>query len=480
MKRLELIFNVISIAVDAAMVVLAGTTAYVLRFRAEDLFQNYPIIFEMTYQQFLRNITIAVPFTIAIFALFGLYRLRGTVKYWAVFAKVAASVSVSLMIFVAVYFFDQTIFPSRLIALLSWLFAIISVGLGRFILLSIQRYFLRRGVGLHKTVLVAEPGGENWGLGKKIERHPELGYKLIKIVEGTGAVLDEVKSLQDSQGLDEIIFASIHAAKETKETLVRFAHDNNISFTYVPDIVEAQRVNLSVAELAGIPVLELGNTPLAGWGNIVKRTTDILLGGIALIIASPFILIITLAIKIDSKGRVLFVQERYGQGKSFPFYKFRTMFQHMSEGANYGGAEAQKIRAELWKQNARGTGPFLKIKNDPRVTRVGRFLRSTKLDELPQLFNVIKGDMSLVGPRAHILEEVEKYREEYKRQFTIKPGVTGLGQITQLVVPDLPFDEEIRLNTLYIENWSLFLDLQILFKTFFRLIFRPKQNGEYY
>ena len=479
MKRLELIFNVIAIIVDAAMVVLAGTTAYVLRFRAEALFEDYPIIFEMAYPEFFRNIAFALPFTFVIFALFGLYNLRGTVRYWNVFAKIAAGVSVSLMIFVAVYFFDQTIFPSRLIALLSWLFAIISVGLGRFILLSIQRSFLRRGIGLHKTILIAEPGGENWGLGKKIERHPELGYKLIKIVEGTGSVLEEIKSLQATEHLDEIIFASIRAPKEIKESLVRFAHDHNISFTYVPDIVEAQRVNLAVADLAGIPVLELKNTPLAGWGHIVKRMTDIVVGGIATIIASPFLMVISIAVRLDSPGRVLFVQERYGQGKPFRFYKFRTMHQNMSEGADYGGQEAKKIRAELWKQNARGAGPFLKIKNDPRVTKVGRFLRSTKLDELPQLLNVMKGDMSLVGPRAHILEEVEKYREEYKRQFTVKPGVTGLGQITQLAVPDLPFEEEIRLNTLYIENWSLLLDLQILAKTALRLVFRPKQENDY-
>ncbi|MEK7161516.1 MAG: sugar transferase, partial [Patescibacteria group bacterium] len=148
---------------------------------------------------------------------------------------------------------------------------------------------------------------------------------------------------------------------------------------------------------------------------------------------------------------------------------------------DFGGVQAEKIRQELWHTNDRGgeNGPFLKIKDDPRVTKVGRFLRRSKLDEIPQFWNVLKGDMSMVGPRAHVLDEVEKYRARYPRMFSIKPGIFGLSQIAQVAWPDLPFEEEIRLNTFYIENWSLWLDIKILAKTFWLLFFAKKPKANY-
>ena len=154
------------------------------------------------------------------------------------------------------------------------------------------------------------------------------------------------------------------------------------------------------------------------------------------------------------------------------------MFQELSVGEEYGGSKAENMRQELWKVNARH-GPFLKVRNDPRVTRLGRVLRATKLDELPQLLNVLRGEMSLVGPRAHVIEEVELYREKYRRQFTIKPGLTGLTQIAQAREPDLPFEEEIRLNTFYIENWSFALDLKIILNTLLVLFSRAEKKAYY-
>ena len=145
-----------------------------------------------------------------------------------------------------------------------------------------------------------------------------------------------------------------------------------------------------------------------------------------------------------------------------------------------GGEEAEKFREQLWEKNDRGgkDAPFLKIKDDPRVTRVGRILRKTKLDELPQFWNVFRGDMSLVGPRAHVLDEVARYRSRYRRMFSIKPGIFGVSQIAQMAWPDLPFDEEIRLNTYYIENWTLWMDISVLFKSAYQIVFgaKPKEN----
>ena len=139
------------------------------------------------------------------------------------------------------------------------------------------------------------------------------------------------------------------------------------------------------------------------------------------------------------------------------------------------------MRQDLWKQNVRGgeSGAFLKIKDDPRVTRVGKILRKTKLDEIPQFFNVLKGDMSMVGPRAHVIDEVDRYRDQYRRIFSIKPGIFGLSQIAQISWPDLPFEEEIKLNTYYIENWSVWLDIKILAKSFYYIFLGKKNIADY-
>jgi lipopolysaccharide/colanic/teichoic acid biosynthesis glycosyltransferase len=238
---------------------------------------------------------------------------------------------------------------------------------------------------------------------------------------------------------------------------------------------------IDLESVNGLPVIVLKNTPIEGWGKIEKRIFDIIISSVALLISSPIFLIVAIAVKLDSKGKVLYAAPRGGYHKDFTFYKFRTMYSHMSVGPGYGGEEAEELRKKLWKVNVRGgeSGPFLKIKDDPRVTRVGRILRKTKLDEIPQFINVLKGEMSLVGPRAHVIDEVDRYRDKYRRLFSIRPGIFGLSQIAQLSWADLPFEEEVRLNTFYIENWSLLMDISILIKSFWNIFFGKKQREDY-
>jgi lipopolysaccharide/colanic/teichoic acid biosynthesis glycosyltransferase len=195
---------------------------------------------------------------------------------------------------------------------------------------------------------------------------------------------------------------------------------------------------------------------------------DIAISLIGLILASPIFLLTALAIKINSRGPVFFHQQRAAGLGSFECYKFRSMYYEMSEGT----ASGDKLREELEKQNSR-KGPYVKIKNDPRVTPVGRFIRKTKIDELPQLWHILRGQMSLVGPRVHMVKEVDHFRNDYKRLFTIKPGATGLTQITQATDnPEISWEEEIKLDAFYIENWSIWLDLHIIFKTILILLGR--------
>ena len=305
--------------------------------------------------------------------------------------------------------------------------------------------------------------------------------KLRVILSFLAELPEKLEAFYRENKIDEILQANPNLGEEDNLKLVQFARNKGLKFSFVPNLFEVQRNIVETDNLNGIPIISLKNTPLDGWGKVTKRILDVILSFICLVLTSPLFLLIIVIIKLDSKGRVIYSATRGGQGKDFKFYKFRSMFAHLSVGEDYGGSEAEKVRQELWKKNDRGgeASPFLKIKHDPRVTKFGRFLRKTKLDEIPQFWNVLKGDMSMVGPRAHVLDEVGKYRSRYFRMFSIKPGIFGLSQIAQMTWADLPFEEEIRHNTYYIENWSIWLDIKILAQSFWLLFFKENLSEDY-
>ncbi|HRY63434.1 MAG TPA: sugar transferase, partial [Patescibacteria group bacterium] len=211
--------------------------------------------------------------------------------------------------------------------------------------------------------------------------------------------------------------------------------------------------NIEIKTINGIPLIEVKKTPLDGWGRVAKRFFDIVISFIFLIILSPVFLIITILIKLDSFGPIFYQAERVGaRGKRFTLYKFRSMV-----------VGADKMKEKLVASNERADGPLFKMKADPRITRVGKFLRKTSMDELPNFWNVLIGKMSLVGPRPHEPGEVARYEEHHKKLLNIKPGVTGLAQVSGRSTLD--FETEVKLDTLYIETWSLKQDLVILLKT---------------
>ena len=208
---------------------------------------------------------------------------------------------------------------------------------------------------------------------------------------------------------------------------------------------------------------------------------DIVASLICLILTAPISLAVYIAIRLTSPGPGIYKHTRSGYKKDFEFYKFRTMYTHMSTGKKYGDEQATTLLNELLEQkkDSDRSGPLWKIKDDPRITPLGKFLRKSKLDEIPQFWNVLIGDMSMIGPRPHMAEQVEKYRQHYGRVFSIKPGIFGLTQLAQLSAPNLPFEEEIRLDTYYIENWSLLWDIKIIIKSFYALLFTRKPSDIY-
>lgn len=470
MKRSELIFNLISILVDWLMLIAAGVTAFFLRF---ELAEIRPILYSLTAYEYIRTLIFISPGIILLLALAGLYNLKGTRRFSSEFIRIFLATSSGLLLIVIMYFFNQQAFSSRLIVLFTWLITLVFITIGRVVLRRIQVMMLKKGVGLHRLVVI-ESGIPTYGLVRKIEKRPELAFKIIAKLPpdmSSDEMLKKLEEIRIQYGVDELLQANPNLSDDKNVKLIQFCRDYGIKFNFVPNLFETEITNIEVETISGIPIIVLKGTPLDGWGRVVKRFIDIVVSFIALIILSPILLLVAIAIKLNSKGPVFFHQPRAAGLGQFECYKFRSMYYEMSEGTVSG----DKLREQLEKQNAR-VGPYVKIKNDPRVTAVGRFIRKTKLDEMPQLWHILRGQMSLVGPRVHMVKEVDHFRNDFKRLFILKPGATGLTQITQATEkPEISWEEEIKLDEFYIQNWSIWLDLYIIFKTVLILLGRkPK------
>jgi exopolysaccharide biosynthesis polyprenyl glycosylphosphotransferase len=273
--------------------------------------------------------------------------------------------------------------------------------------------------------------------------------------------------------VDEILLGDPDMRKEDALDLIAFAEERHLGFSYLADVFAASFTNIHVGYDTGVPVISVQRTRLDGWGRIFKRAFDVVVSGLLLVLTSPVLLLSILVLAIEDGFPVIFRNERVGEhGRGFDVLKLRSMWRKFSIGKQFRDAEAEnlKLEAELIKSNSIKEGPVYKIDQDPRITRFGRFIRRWSIDELPQFWNVLRGDMSLVGPRPHQPREVAKYDAHHRRVFAIRPGITGLAQISGR--SDLSFEDEIRLDTWYIENWSPLLDLYILLKTPFAVLDR--------
>ncbi len=478
MKRSELIFNITSIPIDVIALASAGVIAFYLRIRFTDLVG--PITYNLNIGEFLLVSMKVIPVLILTFTLLGLYNLKGTRRFIHDFNKIIIGISLATLAVMVVFFFKQSLFPSRFIILATWVLGISFVLIGRILLRKIQTISFKQGYGLHKLVLINGSGTESEAIQESL-RNPAHGYKIIKEFHNSESVVSELEDLAKTEWIDEIMQANPKATDQDNLSLVRFARKRGIQFSYVPNLFDVQRNAIELVTLRGIPVISLKNSPLDGWGKVTKRIFDIVSSIICITITSPLLLFIAVVIRLDSKGPAIYKNQRGSQNKTFWFYKFRTMYTHLSVGQGYGGQEAEILWQQLREKNDRGglKGPVSKFKDDPRVTKVGRWLRKTKLDELPQFFNVLKGDISMVGPRPHILPELDNYKHQYPRILSIKPGIFGPAQLAIITWPVFPFEEEMRVNMYYIENWSLWFDVKILVNSFFLLIFGKNSKDNY-
>lgn len=450
MKKSELAFSAALVPLDYATLIAAGLAAYYVRFTTfSDL---RPVQEVLSIRTYLDALVVVAAVWIAIFAISGLYSIRSTRRAADEIAKIFLACSTGILIIILLIFFQREFFSSRFVVLAGWVFAIVLMIIERAIVRGVQHAFFRRGIGVHNLVIVGSDESSK-DLVSYLSQHPALGYRVVDRFDGVSdqifeRIIDRMKTMR----VDEIVQTDATIVREDALRLLDFSNDRHIIFKYSADLFETRSAKIEVQALGGIPFVEIIRTPLDGWGKIIKRAFDIVGSVVLLVLASPLFLIIAILIKLDSNGPAILGLERVGEaGRTFNVLKFRSMIKN-----------AEALKQQLLDQNER-EGPLFKMKNDPRVTRIGRLLRRTSLDELPQLWNVVKGQMSLVGPRPHEPAEVARYQKHHRKLLSIKPGLSGMAQTSGR--SDLSFEDEVRLDTYYIENWSLKLDVQILLKT---------------
>lgn len=471
MKKSELFFSALQVPIDYAMVVLAGIAAYI--WRTSEKIQGIKVIeYQFSIRQFVEMLLIIAAFFVVVYAFEGLYDIRSTKRTTREVYRVFRATMLGLMIIIVGIFVDREIFSSRFIILAGGFFTVIFVSAGRMMIGFFQRYLLvTRGIGVHRLLLIGV-GETCCVIKKQIKSDRFKGYKVVGHIEKIE--LDRIGRIKKLKGVDEIIQCDPKVDRNKLLKLKEYAIQNRIAFKYTPTLL--QTANFKMGVFLGEPMIEVKNTPLDGWGKILKRVVDIVGALVGIVIFGIPMLLVAFAIWLQSGKPIIFFNQRVGHKGNFDLFKFRYMKNKYCHGKQYSEShnkKALKFLDELIKKQSIKTGPLYKIKNDPRKTRLGAFLEKYSLDELPQFFNVLRGEMSLVGPRPHQPIEVEKYADHQRRVLTIKPGITGMAQISGR--SDLEFDDEVRLDTFYIENWSLWLDIQIILKTIPSLL-RNRRN----
>lgn len=483
-KKSELFFNLILLPIDFLAVFSSFVLAYIIRLRPDLLgFTTVakPAAYPFGILLFLKISAVIIPVWILIFALTGLYSqssLRGRLEE---LGKIFVAVSGGVMFMIVIDFASrEPIFPAKAIPIWGYGLSLLMVTLGRWVVRGFQRYLFSYGVGVHRAVIIGS-GPIAQRLAEDLLPTHKSGFKLVGVLDrARGAAKrmsgmpifrtkSELLSALGPGGVDEFIQADSSLDPDEVLELVHYAATHHLIYRFVPTQFGLFATNSSVQVMSGLPVVQIRQTPLEGWGRIIKRSFDITGAGFGLIIAAPLMGLIALAIKIMDPGPVLYRQRRLSRGgRPISIYKFRTMKLAYCTGEEYGGRTIEQafeaagrpdLIEEFKKEN--------KLADDPRISKIGRFLRRTSLDELPQLINVLRGDLSLVGPRPMLEDELDRYGDQLASVLALRCGLTGLWQVSGRT--DIGFEGRIKMDLYYVENWSIGMDIRILFKTALQL-----------
>jgi exopolysaccharide biosynthesis polyprenyl glycosylphosphotransferase len=463
----SLVYSFSLVVGDFLALVAAFAGAYILRVSVS----HKPISESISAYTYLEIFLLVLPFWILIFALMGLYTSSIYEKRFVEAGRLLVGSFLGLLFVTGLaYFSNKPILPAKLVPVYGFIFAFLFLIIFRNLARAIRSLMFKYDIGITNVLLVGNTHmsfelidilQDRRTSGYKIlgvvtdKEHAAKRYPRLRIFKTMGEAISHIKT----RNIHSIVQTELYPDPDKNNDLIDFAQQNHIAFRFIPGNSEMFVGNLEVELFKqSLPVVTVHQTALVGWGRVVKRVFDLIVGGLLIVVASPLILLITIA-ELLSGGGVFFRQTRLTRyDQRFRVYKFRSQYKKY-DGTTPEQAFEMMAKPELIN-TYRSNGDFLS--NDPRITPLGSFLRRTSLDELPQLFNVIKGDLSLVGPRALIPEELSQFEKRHAI-LSVKSGLTGLAQVSGR--RNIGFNERRKLDMYYVQNWSFWLDIVILFKT---------------
>jgi exopolysaccharide biosynthesis polyprenyl glycosylphosphotransferase len=459
----------ITLLVDVLLINLALPIAYWLRYDLQ-LFRGVDPANNVPYSVYLPMAGLLTVVMILTCRHEGAYDMRRSRSLSRELYGVINATTTAIMLLVVLVFFYRRLFYSRVIFVYAGLMIICFLGAARIARHSTLARMRQAGRGVERVLIVGS-GEVGRAVMRNIIAQPELGYRVIGFLDDDPAKastdIGPIRALGPIEDIPQIIknnvidVVMITLPWQYHRKIIRLvgeAERAGVRAAVVPDLFQLSLGGIEIEDINGIPLISIKQSTLTGMNQVIKRVFDLCLAVPAVVLLAPVWPLVALAIRLDSPGPILFRQVRVGRhGRDFTFFKFRSM-----------RLDAEAHLDDLRTLNE-ASGPLFKIRNDPRLTRVGRFIRRTSLDELPQFINVLRGDMSLVGPRPGLPCEVAQYQEWQRKRLEIQPGLTGLWQVSGR--SDLTFDEMVMLDIYYGENWTLGTDVQILVRTIPQIMF---------
>ncbi|HEY6951397.1 MAG TPA: undecaprenyl-phosphate glucose phosphotransferase [Bacteroidota bacterium] len=463
-QRTDFLIPFLTVLFDAVAIEVSFMVSYWLRFYSPlisyaEVTKGFPPLSEYVAGSF-----VVIPVWLFLFNQRGMHRARRNVYFSDEFFAIVRLVFIGMLIVMAGAFFYRTFSYSRLVFALLGVTAVVCISFERFYMMKFEQWWYRTGHDVKRVVLVGTNAMAR-RVYESISGDPNLGYAIEGYfsVNGPGEMsttpakpigsFEELPEYARRESIDIILVALDSKDHPILFDLVRRCEGINTEIMMVPDLLEMMTSQVRIKELEGIPFIRVKTTPMSSWNQVMKRSFDLFVALLVLVVVSPVIALLALLVKLTSPGPVFYLQERIGlDGNPFRLIKFRSMRTDAEES----------------------TGPVWASKGDPRTTRLGKFMRRFSLDELPQLVNVIRGEMSLVGPRPerpHFVEQFSKGVPKYLDRHRVKAGMTGWAQVNGLRGGEGSIEERTKFDVYYVENWSLVFDLKIIFKTVRAVLF---------
>jgi len=431
-----------------------------------------PQLHEIYAFDYLFAFLLIIPFWIFIFAVLGLYQPRTYNRRLVEWAKIAIGSFIGILLVIGwEYVSDKAIFPARLVAVYALVGAFVLIVFEREIMRLIRSLMFRYGKGTKRVLLIGSSDAIG-DIARRIADTKRSGYELIAIAGPKKALPDEFSAhhyslveaaLKDIElnEITAIIQTDLYETPERNQKVLNAAQIHHLEYSFIPGEAEFYSGKNTTDVFLGYPMITVYQTPLVGWGSIIKRILDVIVSGVLLVLLSPVFLLVTIFQLILNPGPIFYKSARLTRySRAFSMYKFRSM------SAKYGKKDAATEFREMGREDlVEEYERDFKVENDPRITKFGAFLRSSSIDELPQILNVLKGDLSLVGPRPVPQKELDaKFNAKYgSLLLSVKSGVTGLWQVSGR--SEINSEQRIQIELFYVQNWTFWLDIKILFKT---------------